>query len=174
MVFARLGYSPQADLDFTTRLTIQEEILKELTKQYRAVKSGIFIADRTPVDFMAYTLAEVQRTTMTPELDERLEAYITRCADVCNQFFGTLIVIQPGIELVADDTKAPANYGYIEHINALVCGLVTRSDLKAHHFYINRDVTDLKQRVKSVDYCVKRSIDALEEMHYRYEIPTIH
>ena len=169
-----MGISPQADLDFSFRLTIQEEILKSLTEQYKAAKNGIFIADRTPVDMMAYTLAEVQRTTMTPELDERLQAYMRRCVGVCNQYFGTLIVVQPGIELVDDPTKAPANYGYIEHINALVCGLVTRGDLTAQHFYISRETTAMEGRLKAVDYCVRRSIDNIEDRFYPEDPVTLH
>src|SRR5258706_15719526 len=58
--FERLGYSPKVDLPFAERLMIQQEILKDCNALYE--KSGVrFITDRTPIDFLGYLLADVQR-----------------------------------------------------------------------------------------------------------------
>ena len=165
-VFQRLGYSPQAELDFETRLTIQEEILKELTKQYKEHTGQMAITDRTPIDMLAYTLAEVNRQTLTPKLDTRLRKYSERCYDVTNQYFGVLIVVQPGIPLVDDPTKAPATEGYIEHINALICGLVAQEVILPAHYYLARSSTDLLARVDAVDFCFDKAMQKAEQRHY--------
>ena len=113
-VFQTLGYSPQEDYPIDIRLDIQEAILKDFARQYKEasdVSNRTFITDRTPIDLMAYTLADISRHALSEELENRLARYVQGCLNLCNKYFSTLIVIQPGIELVADATKAPIGRG---------------------------------------------------------------
>lgn len=167
-VFKDLGYSPQNDLDFVTRLTIQEAILKSFEAQYSKM-GRLFIADRTPIDLMAYTIADVTRAPLGEGVELRLQKYIQDCIALCNKFFGILVVVQPGIELIADETKAPISDGYIEHIAKLTVGLAVQESISASHFYIPQKMTNLKERVMCVDYAYRKSMAKLEAKFFNGE-----
>lgn len=154
-VFKQLGYDPQENYPLVVRLEIQDAILRSFELQYGAMSERAFIADRTPIDLMAYTLADITRERQTDEVEMWLERYMNDCFDLCNKFFSTLIVVQPGIKLVDDPTKAPIGFGYIEHIAQLVMGLTVDERITGLHSYIPRRFTDLEERV----ICVKGAVD---------------
>ena len=153
-VYSRLGLDPKAMYPFKKRLEIQRHILDELVKQYR--ESGLlFVADRTPIDFIAYTLADIVRDNYDGSDDAELSAYIKDCYDATNIYFSVVLVVQPGIKVTEGVLKAPANMGYMEHINALVLGLTTDPRLNAMHFALNRGTTDLEARVAAVENVIR-------------------
>lgn len=148
-IYHELGFDPKMMYPFEVRLEIQRRILDALVEQYK--KGGLmFIADRTPLDLVAYTLADIVRDNYDGSQDEALSRYIDDCYDVTNTYFSMILVIQPGIEIVEAELKAPANFGYMEHINSLVIGLTTDRRLNAMHFALARDTTNLEARVAAV------------------------
>jgi hypothetical protein len=166
--FERLGFDPKKDYDFATRLLIQREILKDVNTLYE--KSGMqFITDRTPIDLLGYTLADVTRENVPMPLVADLQRYMHDCYECANRHFTTLILVQPGIQLVDAEGKAPANPAYVEHLNALMLGLMAGGALKCDHFSMPRSCTDLKQRVAAVAHGVSKSAvrhnAAMQSMH---------
>ena len=161
-VFKDLGFSPQEDLDFETRLTIQEAILKSFEKQYASI-GRLFIADRTPIDLMAYMLADVSRAPLGEKLETRLGKYLNDCIALNNEVFKILVVVQPGIILVADEAKAPISHGYIEHIARLTAGLAVQENIKSRHFYIPQQMTNLNMRIDCVAYAFRKSMAKHEQ-----------
>lgn len=118
-VFARHDLQPSSPMDFSTRLWIQDKVLaaaEEIWGQHRH-----FITDRTPLDMLAYTLADIQGRTQVDFA--ALEGYVQRCFAATNHYFASLCVVQPGIPLMAAPGKAALNEAYIEHLNTLVLGL---------------------------------------------------
>jgi hypothetical protein len=156
-VFKRMGYDPQADYDFKTRIEIQNEILTNTEAAYKAHTSP-FITDRTPVDFIAYLLADVQRTNLTEHETHLFKNYYQRCIESINSYFALVIVLQPGIPLVNDITKGPINTAYMEHINTLAMGIITDSRIQVGRYYIKRENLDIEERIRSVEFSVKRVI----------------
>ena len=177
-VFQTLGYSPQEDYPIDIRLDIQEAILKDFARQYKEasdVSNRAFITDRTPIDLMAYTLADISRHALSEELENRLARYVQSCLNLCNKYFSTLIVIQPGIELVADATKAPIGRAYIEHISQIVMGLTVDERVDAMHFYIPKRITDLDTRVLCVQGAVNQAqVRLMGEIEYSDGAVSIH
>ena len=57
-IFKELGLDPAQTYDFATRLTVQEEILKRLDKTFAEHAGQAAITDRTPLDFLAYTMGD--------------------------------------------------------------------------------------------------------------------
>ncbi|MCG5512795.1 ATP-binding protein [Ectothiorhodospira shaposhnikovii] len=145
-VFVELGLDPKEDYDFDIRLMIQGRILALMSKTFEGAPSR-FITDRTPIDLLAYTLADVRRTNLSPERVGCLMAYSDACFRVVNRHFSSLVVVQPGIKLVEAEGKAPANPAYIEHINSLIMGLAADERCKATKHYMSRSATDLSERV---------------------------
>lgn len=152
--YSKLGLDPKVMYDFGKRLEIQRHILDDLTQQYK--EGGLlFIADRTPIDFIAYTLADITRDNYDGSYDAELIQYINDCYDVTNTYFGMIMVVQPGITAIEAELKAPANAGYIEHVNNLVLGAATDRRLNAMHFALSRETVDLAERVGAVENMVK-------------------
>ena len=115
--FKRLGYDPKMDYEFSVRLYIQHQILADIERKYKAMNGAHFITDRTPLDLLAYTIADVQRANLAPDLVSVFMDYFKKCIAVTNQYFWMVAVIQPGIPLVEEEGKAPANIAYMEHLN---------------------------------------------------------
>ena len=155
-VFEAMGFDPKADYDMATRMQIQWEILKAAQATY-AKAPRFFITDRTPLDMLAYTLADVQRGNVTGEVIDQVVAYADKCFSMTNQYFTSIVVVQPGIPLVEEAGKAPANLAHMEHINTLILGLANDERCKTSKHYIARGTTDLQARVRAI-YRVMSSV----------------
>jgi hypothetical protein len=156
-VFKEFGLNPATRYAFDTRLSIQEEILKRFDKQYAEVGLKPAITDRTPLDMLAYTMAEATQDHVPEELQARFKKYVQNCIDVTNKRFGVLLVVQPGIKIVAEEGKAALNEAYIEHLNSIILGLSVDERIKAAHFYIPRYMTDKEERLAALDFAVNRA-----------------
>jgi hypothetical protein len=161
--FERLGVDPRVEYPFDVRLKIQGEILKDAEALYE--KGGVwFITDRTPICMLAYTLADVSRTTLTPDSERELAAYIAACIEVCNRHYTSLIVLQPAIPIKDEPGKAPPSPGYMRHLNALILGLTVDERVRPYHYYIPLNMTGLEPRVEAVQYAVNRSAERYKAM----------
>ena len=178
-VFARHGLSPATKLAFDDRIAVQREILAEFDAQYGSVSDGRFISDRTPIDMIAYTLAEIDQTVLTPEQEKALMSYITECENVTNRRFSALVVLYPGIPVVENrEGKATHSAGFVEHISRIIMGSVADKKIDASHFYIPRYMTDLDQRVAAIEHVyslhIKRQMQYLKDAENRGESVVLH
>ena len=154
-VFKELGLDPKADYDLKVRMLTQNIILESAIGVYKAAGSN-FITDRTPIDMLAYTLADIRRENVTEYESHLVADYMKRCIEVTNEHFQILCVIQPGIPIVEDPGKAPANIAYMEHINALVKGLVMHDDIHAYRLNMRRKMTNINVRIDALMTTVHR------------------
>ncbi|WP_199153480.1 AAA family ATPase [Chromobacterium sp. ASV23] len=150
-VLAKLGIDPAADVDFKTRMRAQHAVLDALDAAYGAASADC-ITDRTPLDAIAYTLADVRRESVVDEAE--LSAYLARAFDMLNRRFSMVCLVQPGIPLIEEEGKAPATAGYVEHIAQLAAGLVVDDRVSVMARIIASRVVDLSDRVD----CVIRAI----------------
>jgi len=155
-VFRELGLDPAKTYDFSTRLTVQERILDVFDEAYSKHVADDSITDRCPIDMLAYTLAEAIGESVGSSDQERLQRYIWNCFAVMNKRFSTIIVVQPGINLVVEEGKAALNNAYIEHLNSLILGLSVDERMKVPHFYLPRYMTNLPERLNAVEFAVGR------------------
>ena len=146
-VFQQYGIDPSMPMDLKTRLGIQHKILDAAEKIWQTAEEQ-FITDRTPLDMMAYTLADIQGTTEI-NFDE-LEGYLARCIDVTNTFFALLVLVQPGIPLMHEEGKAALNEGYLEHLNYMILGLCNDDRVKGTFICLHRTMTSIDERVDTV------------------------
>lgn len=158
-VFAAIGCDPKVEYPIDQRIAIQEAILYALERQYSAarVKNPVFVSDRTPLDLAMYLLADIQRSTLagSPEVAKLVLDYVQRCFDSTNQWFSTVVLVQPGIVLVEEAGKAPACPANIEHLNAVLGGLLLDPRLMSGHFMIPRKYTFLEHRIAALSNAVK-------------------
>lgn len=156
-VFERLGYSPKADYDFGTRMVIQNAILDDAVEKYKQ-HTGMFITDRTPIDMVAYTMADIQRENITEEQSKEFAKYFHRCFEETNKRFMCLTLIQPGIKIVDAPGKAPPNQSYMEHLNTLMLGMLVGEFNTTSHFYLPRRTTDMEERVEALKFVVNKVV----------------
>ena len=127
------------------RLRIQNAILDAAMESYK--QHSVFVSDRTPLDFAAYTLADV-RQEMQPDEIAGVMDFVYRCLWVINQTFNHVIIVQPGIPYASDPARPPANAAYQELIANLIMGLVEDERLLVNYYVIPRPVTALGERVE--------------------------
>ncbi|MCK5717481.1 MAG: AAA family ATPase [Thiomargarita sp.] len=151
-VFKKYGLHPAQTLDFKTRLWIQHQILAAGIEMWQTPQ---FVTDRTPIDFMAYTLADIQGATDVNFT--ALESYLTQCFEVTNDFFSHIIILQPAIPLVYEAGKAALNRSYMAHLNTLIQGLCHDERLTCPSFLIKRHLMNLEERVKFVHLTANHS-----------------
>jgi chloramphenicol 3-O-phosphotransferase len=146
-IFAADHLDPAKPMDFRTRLYIQQQILKHAVDVWFEMDQP-FICDRTPIDMMAYTLAEVQGNTLDEELEFELSQYLYDCKEATEKYFSYLVLVPPAIPITAAKGKASLSKGYIEHIHTLVAGLFHQSPVMGYE--INRANTSLNKRIADV------------------------
>lgn len=152
-VFSDLGIDPAEPMSFQTRLGVQNEILDRAIKVWAAEPTHFF-ADRTPIDMLAYTTADMDGQICLTDIEMAgYMEYRSRCYDALHRFFGVLIIVQPGIDLVDPGEKPTAKMdkGFIEHLNSIVLGLAFAPECKLPVYIVPREVVDLDARLS---YCV--------------------
>ena len=178
-VFMAIGRNPSADYPIEERISIQETLLYAFEKQFEEAqrRSRLWISDRTPIDLASYLIADIRRSTFEerPELAEMVNSYTRRCIERTNQWFSTVMLLQPGITLVSEEGKAPCCPAYIEHLNFLQSGILLDTDVSAAVFKVPRHYTRLEDRIDCVHNAVERSINGylkLKEERLVLGIPT--
>jgi predicted ATPase len=148
-IFAANHLDPAKPMDFRTRLYIQQQILKHAVDIWFEMDEA-FVCDRTPIDMMAYTLAEVQGHTLDKELEWELAGYLRDCKEATEKYFNHLVLIPPAIPITAAMGKASLSRGYIEHIHRLCVGFFHDTDSMQAGCCLPRSLTNLGDRVKFV------------------------
>ena len=173
-IFKELGVDPAKLNNIEERIGIQLEILKRTSDLYQTHATfGGFIADRSPLDMCAYTLADIGNEVLPETTDKAVLGYIKSCIEVTNKYFATLLLIQPGLPLVAAEGKASLSPSYIEHLNTLMLGLMVDSRVTVPHYYIPREMTDHESRLSALEEAVARSIGKVER-HYNKGLEVAH
>ena len=162
-IFKELGVDPAKLNTIEDRIGIQIEILNRTCQLYQANATfGGFIADRTPLDMCAYTLAEIGNKLLPIETEKLVLKYIASCIIETNKYFSTLLLVQPGLPLVHEEGKAAMSPSYIEHLNTLMLGLMVDSRTTVPHYYIPRGMTDHETRLSALEEAVNRSVGRVE------------
>jgi len=164
-IWQKLGYDARVDYSFDVRMEIQRHILDALALDYR--KGGVrFITDRTPLDALAYTLADVRRENLSLDDSRNVEAYMQECFRLTNTHFTNLLLVQPGlpIKIPADQAavKGPAIPAYLEHLNSLIFGFLADERNEVAHHYIPRAVLNLERRVGCIEWADRKIADGFK------------
>lgn len=115
-VFANLGIDPKADLPFDQRLFVQNEILRSLEVQYALRKGSVFIADRSPLDVLGYTMAEIRRDTLDDAGRERVYDHVRYATKIIKDNLHGIALVRPLPNQVTGPGKAQACPLYMDHV----------------------------------------------------------
>lgn len=121
--------SCRASLGALERLDLQEGILEGLIATY-PVGHG-FIADRTPMDVMMYTLSWLPQFP-DEAVNEKAIALMNRCAAAADMHFDLIAQLHPGVELSdaehSREDRAPLDLISLAREDTILTGL------NYHHF----------------------------------------
>lgn len=154
------GMDPAKDYPLMERIQMQEHILAELDAFYgRFNENTVF--DRTPLDAAAYMLADVQRENVPPSAQEAISRYLAKCFDVTNRRFAMLMFVPAVLQhterrATPRDGKAPSDPAYVEHISALIGGLVHDQRNKLAHVRLARSIVAIDDRVAHLTAAVQK------------------
>lgn len=115
-----IGYNPVADSKLEERIVAQEYLLKRYEENVSSINKQ-FITDRTPLDFIGYTLGEVGMYS-SQELSDRIDHFVDRCVLSTQKMFSGVIVcgFLPVYEKAED--KPPENIAYQRHVQMIIDG----------------------------------------------------
>lgn len=143
-VFKRERLSADTPMDFDHRFHVQKELLKDGSLMWERHHDGEFITDRCPIDYLGYTLADIQGSTQTSI--HMLDAYQNECFDNLNRYFTHLVLLQPGIPVVPAEGKAPLNEAYMMHLNALMIGATSNPRCQVSTAIVPEEVITVEER----------------------------
>ena len=125
-IFRKMKLDPKQKMSFDIRMDLQERILRAHTKDYEQATSmeAVYITDRTPLDFLAYTIADMNSAEITNAQNDRLTEYFKKCIEVTTRHFDLLVLLQPSIALKDEDGKASALSMPVHNIDMLIRSLL--------------------------------------------------
>ena len=140
--FTKLDLVPQAVLEPTMYLPIQELMLARMNSNY--IKSA-HIVDRSHVDLAAYAIYHVRNN---PELHKWLTGYVERC--MSSVAADAVIVSVPISTLNIEDTPKSFTKDSAQAIQDILQGLYVHPSLKAKVVHIPEDTTKIYERVQII------------------------
>lgn len=153
--FARLGITPRSILSPEEYLNVQFEVLKDMEKKFAAAPR-LFVSDRTPLDMAAYMMATIETGAITRHYGMAVSEYVVCCREMTDRYFENILLLQPGITIVDDPSKADCNPAYIDKINLLMVGLAISLDLdNASVVIAKKAITDLASRTAILNQLIK-------------------
>lgn len=123
-VFADFGLPVDDDLTPDVRMNVQEETLE----RYRLATDGrrAFVTDRTPVDYIAYTLATLGQAELSDEeFDRRVAKYMGDCSLAAAKSLDLVVLVRPGIPVVPAPGKGLLSPVYIKKLDSLMVGTLS-------------------------------------------------
>lgn len=169
MVFEKMGMKANQSLSIHERMSVQEAVLAHLRDLYRKARAetgGRFTCDRTPIDLIAYTLAEITPTSLgnDKEMAARIERYVASCYATAGEFFSSIVIVQPGIRIVSGgDLKGSLCPAYIEHMNTLMLGATLDGRNTSARMVVPRSMKDLQKRVVYLGSALRDQLESAQE-----------
>jgi len=149
--------SPVADLNFIDRMNFQVGLLKAFERFLGKIDKPCII-DRTPVDLLAYTYAEVgmhstknalaNRTNVFEDYDRQLIAYRALCLKLIYTYKPFIIFLRRLPDYEFNDYRPPIGFAYQIHCETLIKGFL--SDILPDITTLDVEASPLKDRLNLV------------------------
>lgn len=148
-VFAQYNFHPSDKLDVRTRLFLRQKILEKAENIWVEIDEPSFICDRTPIDMMAYLLADVTNGELDRHTQDEIMSYFGECFRLTKRYFGKLVLVPLAIPFVPSDYKAANNEPLRFGLNYTISGIL--SALGVPYQKIPSDVVEIGDRVDFVE-----------------------
>lgn len=158
-----LGYNPVMPMTLEDRMRLQLGLLRDYCATVDALPRPVLV-DRSPIDIMAYAIAEFDMVSHLKMDAGSLEAsaiFVDMCIDATVTRFDFLYYLEPLQAYVADETKATpaANPAYQRHIALLIQGALKEMEDRISYAMIGPDT--LEGRAEWVEGHLTARIDEI-------------
>lgn len=155
-----LGYDAISDMTLGDRIDMQEGLLDHHVAQLKSLPRPL-ITDRTPADFIGYTIAEVGMHGTSKALSEKIDAYVKRAQIELVANYQLCMVVQPLDFYKLDPTSPPENPAYQMHIQMIIEGVMFRNMNHLHSAILQNQ--NLDQRIMSSQQLIINSLQDLQD-----------
>lgn len=160
----RHGVDPVSPMTLLDRVRIQQTVLDEHIDLVRDTTEMI-IVDRTPVDMLAYLLAEfhMQSHLAVPEpILDLVHQYKWLAIQSTGTYYDNLFVVQPLDTYAAEEGKPAINRAYQDHIQLLIDGACMSLESEVSLNWINTG--DFEERRAAMSGVIVKRLDELDAM----------
>jgi len=155
--------SPVAQLNLNDRTVLQVELLTAMCKFLESLPHPCII-DRTPLDLLAYMLAEVHMHAhigASETLIKVINDYSLYCVGIAKRFLTVIYCLEP-LPTYEVDSKRPAwNPAYHRHVQCLIKGAMM--ELSSFVPYFTVPAMPLEERAELVGASITSHIDAIQK-----------
>jgi predicted ATPase len=148
-VFLQHGFHPSDKLDIRTRLFLQQKILAKAVDIWFEVDEPSFICDRTPLDMVAYLLADIGNGELDRHTQAEIMDYLADCFLITKRYFKKIVLIPPVICFIPRENKAAINKPLIQSLHCTLIGLLSDWDLP--HQMLPKVCVTVSDRVQFVE-----------------------
>ncbi|RWB95633.1 MAG: hypothetical protein EOQ56_28200 [Mesorhizobium sp.] len=160
------GFDLMAPLSLADRVAVQNILLDNHIKELETLPRPLLI-DRTPVDYLAYLLAEFNMTSGQAASPATLDAahdYAKRCMSAASRYYDFLYYLAPLPFYKEEEGKHSANRAFQQHSALLMRGALSELQRSVNVAYINE--TDLNNRIDFVTGHLIGRIDEIDKQRY--------
>jgi hypothetical protein len=161
-----IGIDPVAKLSDENRFALQEYLLEHFWETSQKLPRP-FVCDRTPLDYVAYTLSTLSHMHGDEQMGKRIATYIDRALWVTTNTFMSIIIVRELDGYEADPKRPPANVAYQRQTQLLIEGLAFGSLRHINRFIM--PLSDHTRRMAEIGNhiadCVEESLKAKPILH---------
>lgn len=154
-----LGYEAVGELSLSERLDLQWGLLARHLDLIKNAPRPL-ILDRTPIDILAYMMAELHMHShnhLSPKELDSVATYVNYCLNAAAKFYDFVFCLAP-LETYESDPRRPApNPGYQLHTQMIMHGGLSMIYGSLSYAMVN--VQSLDERVDFVTETIARRID---------------
>jgi len=140
----RLGFEAVRPQTVLERIEMQEAVLGDHVLQLESLPRPC-ITDRTPLDYIGYTLAEVGMHALEDtQLMHRIHRFVETCLHVTRQHYDTVIACRPLAHYAEEEGKPPVNPAYQWHVQWIIEGAMNQVNDVVQDAYLKTDDHELR------------------------------
>ncbi|MER9176243.1 ATP-binding protein [Mesorhizobium sp. M0955] len=165
------GFDLMAPMTLADRVAVQNILLDNHIRELEELPRPLLI-DRTPVDYLAYLLAEFNMTSDQAASPATLNAaydFVNRCLSTTKRYYDFLYYLAPLPFYKAEDGKHADNKAFQQHSALLMQGILSELNGDVNIAYIHD--TDLDNRV---DFLTSHLVSRLDEIDAQRKAAHVH
>jgi hypothetical protein len=130
---------------FSEKLFVYKTCLDAMENNYLFC-DGLFVAEIIPMQLAAEIVIEAGKGGLSPYESAAVTDFVIRCETVCNLYFRSIVLVQPGIVCEGAEAEKQAN------INLVLSGMLTDANKRLYmqKSILNQTLLDNKQRAATV------------------------
>lgn len=169
-VLKKHGINPIEVNSIDDRIKMQNILLDNHIENLQKLPRPL-ITDRTPLDYYAYLIAEVNMHNLTEEQMQEVFRYRQRCIAAIRSNYACIHICTPLPEYEEREDKPPMNIAYQYKINDIIMGIMNDYQISS---VVNRVVLNSKNRIERLEFSIHNINQIMGELFEAKQKLTLH